>query len=174
MSMTSTDETFIFVALNFVEVIIFTTQNKFVYQVYFICRRKDFHDEDNNIAVTRYLLRDGMSMGKVTKAFSYYFNVFHMSHSPVEVTKAFSYYFNVFHMSHSLVEGGTERFLIELVELNTLNESTFCMNLYCVKGTFLIGKTIFDKAMKLVEGGLIQLQCASFHIKWKQPQRTFL
>ena len=152
--MTSTDETFIFVALNFVEVIIFTTQNKFVYQVYFICRRKDFHDEDNNIAVTRYLLRDGMSMGKVTKAFSYYFNVFHMSHSPVE--------------------GGTERFLIELVELNTLNESTFCMNLYCVKGTFLIGKTIFDKAMKLVEGGLIQLQCASFHIKWKQPQRTFL
>ena len=154
MSMTSTDETFIFVALNFVEVIIFTTQNKFVYQVYFICRRKDFHDEDNNIAVTRYLLRDGMSMGKVTKAFSYYFNVFHMSHSPVE--------------------GGTERFLIELVELNTLNESTFCMNLYCVKGTFLIGKTIFDKAMKLVEGGLIQLQCASFHIKWKQPQRTFL
>ena len=154
MSMTSNDETFIFVALNFVEVIIFTTQNKFVYQVYFICRRKDFHDEDNNIAVTRYLLRDDMSMGKVTKAFSYYFNVFHMSHSPVE--------------------GGTERFLIELVELNTLNESTFCMNLYCVKGTFLIGKTIFDKAMKLVEGGLIQLQCASFHIKWKQPQRTFL
>ena len=47
-----------------------------------------------------------------------------------------------------------ERFPIELVELNTLNESTFCVNFYCVKSTFLFGKTIFDKAMKLVEGAL--------------------
>ena len=51
-----------------------------------------------------------------------------------------------------------ERFLIELMELNTLNESTFCVNFYCVKSTFLFGKTIFDKAMKLVEGAIKPLQ----------------
>ena len=39
------------------------------------------------------------------------------------VTKAFSYSFNVFHVSHSSVEGGPERFLIESLELNTLNEN---------------------------------------------------
>ena len=37
-------------------------------------------------------------------------------------TKAFSYSFNMFHVSHSSVEGGQERFLIELLELNILNE----------------------------------------------------
>ena len=47
-----------------------------------------------------------------------------------------------------------ERFLIELVELNTLNESTFCVNFYCVKSTFLFEKIIFDKAMQLVEGAI--------------------
>ena len=36
------------------------------------------------IAVHECLLRDGMSMGKVTKAFSYPFNVFHVSDSPME------------------------------------------------------------------------------------------
>ena len=51
-----------------------------------------------------------------------------------------------------------ERFLIELVELNTLNESIFCVNFYCVKSTFLFGKIIFDKAMKLVEGAIKPLQ----------------
>ena len=51
-----------------------------------------------------------------------------------------------------------ERFLIELVELNTLNEGTFCVNFYCVKSTFLFGKIIFDKAMKLVEGAITPLQ----------------
>ena len=56
----------------------------FIEYYYFICRRKDFHDEGNNIAVNRYLLLDGMSMGKVTKGFSYSFNVFHMSHSSTE------------------------------------------------------------------------------------------
>ena len=40
------------------------------------------------------------------------------------------------------------------MELNTLNESTFCVNFYCVKSTFLFGKIIFDKAMKLVEGAI--------------------
>ena len=60
----------------------------------FICR-KDFYHEDNYIAVHGCLLRDGMSMGKITKAFSYSFNVFHVSHSSVE--------------------GGTE-FLIKLLE----------------------------------------------------------
>ena len=44
------------------------------------------------------------------------------------------------------------------MELNTLNESTFCVNFYCVKSTFLFGKTIFDKAMKLVEGAIKPLQ----------------
>ena len=51
-----------------------------------------------------------------------------------------------------------ERFLIELVELNALNESTFCVNFYFVKSTFLFGKTRFDKAMKLVEGTVKPLQ----------------
>ena len=43
-------------------------------------------------------------------------------------------------------------FLIELLELNTLNESTFCMNFYCVENTFLLGKNIFGKGLKLVKG----------------------
>ena len=51
-----------------------------------------------------------------------------------------------------------ERFLIELLELNTLNESTFRMNFYCVKGTFLFETTIFDKVLKLVEGAIKPLQ----------------
>ena len=51
-----------------------------------------------------------------------------------------------------------ERFLIELMELNTLNESTFCVNFCCVKSTFLFGKIIFDKAMKLVQGAIKPLQ----------------
>ena len=51
-----------------------------------------------------------------------------------------------------------ERFPIELAELNTLNESTFCVSFYCVKSAFLFGKTIFDKAMKLVEGAIKPLQ----------------
>ena len=51
-----------------------------------------------------------------------------------------------------------QRFLIEIVELNTLNESTFCMNFYCVKSNFLYGKTIFDKKMKLLEGAIKPLQ----------------
>ena len=80
MLMTSTDET------NFVEVIIFTIQNKFIYRVliFYLQEKRFFHDEGNNIAVTRYLLHDGMSMGKVTKAFSYSFNVFHVPHSSAE------------------------------------------------------------------------------------------
>ena len=51
-----------------------------------------------------------------------------------------------------------ERFPIELVELNTLSKSTFCVDFYCVKSTFLFGKTIFDKVMKLVEGAIKPLQ----------------
>ena len=51
-----------------------------------------------------------------------------------------------------------ERFLIELLELNTLNESTFRMNFCCVKSTFLFGTIIFDKVLKLVEGAIKPLQ----------------
>ena len=57
-------------------------------------------------------------------------------------------------MSHSSVEGGTGNISDWISGLNTLNESTFCMNFYFVKSTFLFGKTIFDKAMKLVEGAI--------------------
>ena len=63
----------------------------------------------------------------------------------------------MFHVSHHLRREVVERFPIELVELNTLNESTFCVNFYCVKSSFF-GKTIFDKAMKLVEGAIKPLQ----------------
>ena len=51
-----------------------------------------------------------------------------------------------------------ERFLIELLELNTLNESTFHMNFCCIKSTFLFATTIFDKVLKLVEGAIKPLQ----------------
>ena len=51
-----------------------------------------------------------------------------------------------------------ERFLIELLEINTLNESTFRVNFYCVKSTFLFGTTKFDKVLKLVEGAIKPLQ----------------
>ena len=44
------------------------------------------------------------------------------------------------------------------MELNTLNESIFCVNFYYVKSTSLFGKIIFDKAMKLVEGAIKPLQ----------------
>ena len=44
------------------------------------------------------------------------------------------------------------------MELNTLNESTFCVNFCYVKSTFLFGKIIFDKAVKLVEGTIKPLQ----------------
>ena len=75
-----------------------------------------------------------------------------------KLTKAFSILLTCFIcLTHPWREV-LERFLIELVELNTLNESTFCMNFYCVKSTFLFGKTIFDKAMKLVEGAIKPLQ----------------
>ena len=47
-------------------------------------QEKKIYEEDNYITVTGYLLRDGMNMGKVTKAFSYSFYVFHASHSSVE------------------------------------------------------------------------------------------
>ena len=50
-----------------------------------------------------------------------------------------------------------ERFVIELMELNTLNESNFRMNFYCVRSTFLFG-TKFDKVLKLVEEAIRTLQ----------------
>ena len=40
--------------------------------------------KDNYIVAHECLLRDDMSMGKVSKAFSYFFNVFYVSHLPVE------------------------------------------------------------------------------------------
>ena len=51
-----------------------------------------------------------------------------------------------------------KRFLIELIELNTLNESIFRMDFYCVKSSFLLGTTKFDKALKLVAGGIRTLK----------------
>ena len=39
-----------------------------------------------------------------------------------------------------------------------LHESTFCMNFYCVNSTILFGKTIFYKALKLVEGAIKPVQ----------------
>ena len=44
-----------------------------------------------------------------------------------------------------------ERLMIELLELNTLNGSTFRMNFYCVKSTFLFETTIIDKVLKVVK-----------------------
>ena len=127
------------------EVIILTIQNKFDYRVLrFIFAGEKFYDEDN-IAVTWCLLRDAMNIGKVPKAFSYSFNVFRLSHSSVE--------------------GGTGRSLIKLLQLNRLNESTFCMNFYCVKFSFLFGKTIFDKILKLVEGAIKPLHVRK-HLKF--------
>ena len=44
----------------------------------------DFFDEGNYYTVTRCLLLDDISMGKVTKALTYSFNVFDMFHSFLE------------------------------------------------------------------------------------------
>ena len=44
-----------------------------------------------------------------------------------------------------------ERLMIELLELNTLNGSTFRMDFYCVKSTFLFETTIIDKVLKVVK-----------------------
>ena len=41
--------------------------------------------------------------------------------------------------------------MIELLELNTLNGSTFRMDFYCVKSTFLFETTIIDKVLKVVK-----------------------
>ena len=51
-----------------------------------------------------------------------------------------------------------ERFLIELLKLNTSNESIFRMSFCCVKSTFSFRTTIFDKVLKLVEGAIKPLQ----------------
>ena len=67
-----------------------------------------------------------------------------------KVTKAFSY-FNVSHVSHYPWRKVLERFLIELLELCTLNEY-FLYEFLMRKSTFLFGKTIFDKVLKLAEG----------------------
>ena len=68
------------------EIIIFTIQNKIAYPVLiFYLQEKNIYEEDNYITVTGYFLHDGMSMGKVTKVFSYSFYEFHASHSSVEV-----------------------------------------------------------------------------------------
>ena len=75
-----------------------------------------------------------------------------------KLTKAFSYSFSVFHVSHSSVEGGIGKISVELLELNALNESSFCINFDCVKSTFLFGTTISDKVLKLVEGAIKSLQ----------------
>ena len=58
-----------------------------------------------------------------------------------------------------------ERFPIELVELNTLKEITFCVNFSCVKSTILFGKTIFDIAMQLVQGAIKPLHVIK-HLKF--------
>ena len=58
-----------------------------------------------------------------------------------------------------------QRFLIELMELNTFNESTFCVIFCYVKSTFLFGKIAFDKAMKLVEGAIKPLNVKK-HLKF--------
>ena len=68
-----------------------------------------------------------------------------------KVTKEFSYYFNVSHVSHYPWRKVLERFLIELLELSTLNEY-FLHEFLMRKSTFLSGKTIFDKVLKLAEG----------------------
>ena len=44
-----------------------------------------------------------------------------------------------------------ERLMIELLELNTLNGSTFRMDFYCVKSTFLFETTIIDKVLKVMK-----------------------
>ena len=51
-----------------------------------------------------------------------------------------------------------ERFLIELLKLNTSNEGIFRMSFCCVKSTFSFRTTIFDKVLKLVEGAIKPLQ----------------
>ena len=57
-----------------------------------------------------------------------------------------------------------ERFLIELLELNTLNEH-FSYEFLIRKKYIFVSKTIFDKLLKLAEGIIKPLQCKK-HLKF--------
>ena len=61
-------------------------------------------------------------------------------------------------MPHSSAEGGTGNISDWISGVKYFKWENFCVNFYCVKSTFLFGKTIFDKAMKLVEGAIKPLQ----------------
>ena len=89
---------------------------------------EDFFDEGNYYTVTRCLLLDDISMGKVTK------------HLLILLTCLICF-------THSWREV-QKRFLIELLELNTLNEHSSYEFLMRKKVPFLFWKTIFDKVLK--------------------------
>ena len=55
----------------------------------------------------------------------------------------------------SSAEGGTGKISDCILQV----ESTFRVNFYFLKSTFLFGKTIFDKVLELVEGASKPLQC---------------
>ena len=93
----------------------------------------------NYIAVIGCLLRYGMSMGKVTKAFSYSFNVSHVS--------------------PSFVEGGTGKISDWITEAEYFKWVLFVLiSNACVKSNFSFGKTTFHKVLKLAEGAIKLLQ----------------
>ena len=61
-------------------------------------------------------------------------------------------------MPHSSAEGGTVEIFDWISGVKYFKWECFCVNFCCVKSTFLFGKTLFDKAMKLVEGAVKPLQ----------------
>ena len=61
-------------------------------------------------------------------------------------------------MPHSSAEGGTGKISDWISGVKYFKWAYFCVDFYCVKSSFLFGKTIFDKAMKLVEGAIKPLQ----------------
>ena len=78
-----------FVVTNFAQIVMFPIQNKFAYPVFiFNLQEKMFlWWRHTYITDTGCLLRGAMSLGKVTIAFSYSFNVFYVSHSSLEESK---------------------------------------------------------------------------------------
>ena len=67
--------------------------------------------------------------------------------------------------------GVQERFLIELLELNTINEH-FSYEFLMRKKYIFVWKTTFDKVLKLAEGVIKPLQCKEILKVLKKFQKS--
>ena len=87
---------------------------------------------------------------------------------------AFSNSLNELHVSPSSVEGGTGIISDWITGVDYFQWALFDLSFnVCVKSTFLLGKTIFHKVLKLEEGVIKPLQCKkTFNVLTKSYKNT--